>query len=101
MLYQCNCKQSVGGQAATAQKGEPMSGRYKAVPETTNNRRLVYVVIDTLTGEWMHVYDCFLWAEHKAEEMNKEWSPCTTCAFSDMDKSYYECMECDDRSYKK
>lgn len=47
-----------------------MSGRYKAVPETTNNRRLVYVVIDTLTGEWMHVYDCFLWAEHKAEEMN-------------------------------
>lgn len=48
-----------------------MSGRYKAVPETTNNRRLVYVVIDTITGEWMHVYDCFLWAEHKAEEMNK------------------------------
>ena len=72
MLYQCNCKQSAGGQAATAQKGEPMSGRYKAVPETTNNRRLVYVVIDTLTGEWMHVYDCFLWAEHKAEEMNIE-----------------------------
>jgi hypothetical protein len=60
----------VGGQAATAQKGEPMSGRYKAVPETTNNRRLVYVVIDTLTGEWLHVYDCFLWAEKKAEEMN-------------------------------
>ena len=67
----CNCKQSVGGQAATAQKGEPMSGRYKAVPETTNNRRLVYVVIDTLTGEWMHVYDCFLWAEKKSEELNR------------------------------
>ena len=49
-----------------------MSGRYKAVPETTNNRRLVYVVIDTLTGEWMHVYDCFLWAEHKAEEMKED-----------------------------
>lgn len=48
-----------------------MEGRYKAVPETTYKRGLVYVVIDTLTGEWMHVYDCFLWAEHKAEEMNK------------------------------
>ena len=47
-----------------------MSGRYKAIPETTYKRSLVYVVIDTLTGEWMHVYDCFLWAEKKAEEMN-------------------------------
>ena len=45
-----------------------MSGRYKAIPETTIHRALVYVVIDTLTGEWMHVYDCFLWAEKKAEE---------------------------------
>jgi len=78
-----------------------MSGRYKVVPETTNNRRLVYVVIDTLTGEWMHVYDRFLWAEHKAEEMNKEWSLCTTCAFSDCDKDCDACMECDDRRYKK
>jgi len=77
-----------------------MSGRYKAVPETTNNRRLVYVVIDTLTGEWMHVYDCFLWAEHKAEEMNKEWSPCTTCAFSGCSKDSDVCMNCDDRGYK-
>ena len=48
-----------------------MSGRYKAIPETTTHRALVYVVIDTLTGEWKHVYDCFLWAEKKAEEMNK------------------------------
>ena len=47
--------------------------RYKAIPETTYKRGLVYVVIDTLTGEWMHVYDCFLWAEHKAEEMNNDW----------------------------
>ena len=47
-----------------------MSGRYKAIPETTTQRALVYVVIDTLTGEWKHVYDCFLWAEKKAEEMN-------------------------------
>ena len=78
-----------------------MADRYKAVPETTTQRGLVYVVIDTLTGEWKHVYDCFLWAEHKAKEMNKEWSPCTTCVFSDMDKSYYACMECDDRRYKE
>ena len=49
-----------------------MSGRYKAIPETTTHRALVYVVIDTLIGEWMHVYDCFLWAEKKAEEMNRK-----------------------------
>ena len=53
-------------------KEKAMSGRYKAIPETTTHRALVYVVIDTLTGEWMHVYDCFLWAEKKAEEMNSE-----------------------------
>ena len=47
-----------------------MSGRYKAIPETTYKRNPVYVVIDTLTGEWMHVYDCFMWAEKKAKEMN-------------------------------
>ena len=48
-----------------------MSGRYKAIPETTTHRALVYVVIDTLTGEWKHVYDCFLWAEKKADELNR------------------------------
>ena len=53
-------------------KEKEMSGRYKAIPETTTHRVLVYVVIDTLTGEWMHVYDCFLWAEKKAEEMNRK-----------------------------
>ena len=74
--------------------------RFKAIPEKTKNRSLVYVVIDTLTGEWKHVYDCFLWADHKAKEMNDNWSPCTTCAFSDCDKDYDVCMECDDRGYK-
>ena len=49
-----------------------MSGRYKAIPETTTHRALVYVVIDTLTGEWKHVYDCFLWAEKKAKELNQK-----------------------------
>ena len=49
-----------------------MFGRYKAIPETTTHRALVYVVIDTLTGEWMHVYDYSLWAEKKAEEMNRK-----------------------------
>ena len=76
-----------------------MSGRFKAVPEKIN-RTLQYVVIDTLTGEWKHVYDCFLWADHKAKEMNDNWSPCTTCAFSDCDKDCDVCMECDDRGYK-
>lgn len=51
-----------------------MSGRFKAIPETTTQMGLVYVVIDTETGEWKHVYDCFLWAEHKADEMNEMWS---------------------------
>ena len=63
-----------GRLAAALQKGESMDGRYKAIPEKTENRSLVYVVIDTETGEWKHVYDCFLWAEHKADEMNKIWS---------------------------
>ena len=49
-----------------------MPERYKAVPETTKKRSLVYVVIDTATNKWMHVYDCFLWAEDKAREMNEK-----------------------------
>lgn len=48
-----------------------MPEKYKAIPETTRNRALVYVVIDTETGEWKHVYDCFLWAEKKAKELNE------------------------------
>ena len=56
--------------------------RFKAIPEMTAKGMLVYAVIDTVTKEWKHVYDCFLWAEHKAEELNK--NPCSTCAFSDI-----------------
>ena len=78
-----------------------LMARFKAKPEMTAKGMLVYAVIDTVTKEWKHVYDCFLWAEHKAEEMNKEWSPCTTCVFSDMHENFYVCMECDDRRYKK
>lgn len=54
-----------------------MPGRYKAIPETTRNRALVYVVIDTETGEWKHVYDCFLWADKKAKELNQKWKNCS------------------------
>ena len=77
-----------------------MSGRYKAVPEKIKGS-LCYVVEDTLTGEWKHVYDCPLWADHKAEELNNNWSPCYTCAFSDCDKDSDVCMACDDRGYKE
>ena len=63
------------GRAARRQpprKENSMPERYKAVPETTKKRSLVYVVIDTATNKWMHVYDCFLWAEDKAREMNEK-----------------------------
>lgn len=77
-----------------------MSGRFKAVPETIKGN-LSYVVLDTLTGDWKHVYDCFLWADHKAKEMNENWSPCNTCIFSDCAADYYVCMDCPDRRYKE
>lgn len=47
-----------------------VTGRYKAKPEMTKNGMLIYAVVDTITGEWKHVYDCFLWAEKKAKELN-------------------------------
>lgn len=47
--------------------------RYKTVPEITKKGMLIYAVVDTTTGEWKHVYDCFLWAEHKAKELNEKW----------------------------
>lgn len=37
----------------------------------------------------------------KRRELNDNWSPCTTCAFSDCDKDCDVCMECDDRRYKE
>lgn len=48
-------------------------GRFKAIPEMTTKGMLVYAVKDTVTNEWKHVYDSFLWAEHKAEELNEKW----------------------------
>lgn len=48
-----------------------MKGRYKAKPEMTKKGMLIYAVVDTITGEWKHVYDCFLWAEKKAAALNK------------------------------
>ena len=32
----------------------------------------IYPVIDTKTGEWICVKDCFLWAKRVAEKLNKE-----------------------------
>ena len=77
-----------------------MSGRFKPVPEKIKGN-LCYVVEDTLTGDWKYVYDCFLWAEKKAKELNENWSPCDTCIFSDMSADYYVCMGCDGRRYKE
>lgn len=51
--------------------GKEQKMRYKAVPETKRGS-IAYVVIDTKTGEKKHSYDCFLWAEHKARELNEE-----------------------------
>jgi hypothetical protein len=45
--------------------------RYYAIAEETARGIPIYVVIDGLTGQWKHVYDCFLWAERKAEELNR------------------------------
>ena len=47
--------------------------RFKAIPETTAKGMLVYAVIDTVTKELKHVYDCFLRAESKANELNDKW----------------------------
>ena len=47
-------------------------GRYYASPEYTAKKIPIYAVIDRITGERMAVRDCMLWAEHKAEELNKK-----------------------------
>lgn len=45
--------------------------RYKVEAEHTAKGLPIYVVVDTMTGEWMSVWDCPLWAEKKAKEMNE------------------------------
>lgn len=45
--------------------------RYRVDVEQTQKRVPIYVVKDTKTGEWMSVWDCALWAEKRAKEMNE------------------------------
>ena len=44
--------------------------RYEAVTGKTARNIPVYVVIDTATGKQAAEYDCPLWAESKAKELN-------------------------------
>lgn len=76
-------------------------GRYEATIEETIKQVPVYVVKDSITKEWLHVYDCFLWAKHKAEELNRKFSPCNTCAFSECSDEYFVCQECGARKYEQ
>lgn len=72
-MYDYNCTGVLGG-GTPERRNVP--DRYKAKPEKTQKGVLVYVVEDTSTGEWKHVYDCFLWAEKKAKELNEKWRKC-------------------------
>lgn len=45
--------------------------RYRVEVEHMHNAVPIYVVKDTRTGEWMSVWDCALWAEKRAKEMNE------------------------------
>ena len=44
--------------------------RYEAVTGKTARNVPVYVVIDTATGDQVAEYDCPLWTENKAKELN-------------------------------
>lgn len=44
--------------------------RYEVKAEHTAKGLPIYVVVDTISNEWMSVWDCPLWAEKKAKELN-------------------------------
>ena len=44
--------------------------RYYADAERNARKIPTYPVIDRITGKHVTEYDCLLWAEHKAEELN-------------------------------
>ena len=44
--------------------------RYYADAERTARKIPTYPVIDRITGKHVTEYDCLLWSEHKAEELN-------------------------------
>lgn len=46
--------------------------RYTVQPEKTANGLPIYVVVDKATGHWEAVRNCQLWAEHKADELNRK-----------------------------
>lgn len=46
--------------------------RYTVQAEVTANGIPIYVVIDKTNGHWEAVRGCLLWAEHKAEELNRQ-----------------------------
>lgn len=54
-----------------------MDKRYEAKPHIEPNGMLSYRVIDTKTGNPVHCYDCMLWAEKKAKEMNEKCCACS------------------------
>ena len=62
-----------GALGGGAPERSTVADRYKAKPEITAKGMLVYAVVDTTTNEWKHVFDCFLWADKKAKELNKKW----------------------------
>lgn len=45
--------------------------RYKTQIEFSRHHGLMYVVVDTHTGQWLHVFDTMLWADKKARELNE------------------------------
>ena len=70
--YVLNQIKNNGALGGGAPERSAVKDRYKAKPEMTAKGMLVYAVVDTTTNEWKHVYDCFLWADKKAKELNQE-----------------------------
>lgn len=44
--------------------------RYIVLPVITHRNIMSYAVIDTATGARVRSYDCELWANHEAKELN-------------------------------
>lgn len=53
-------------------KNTTKTKRYTVQADVTANGIPIYVVIDKTNGHWEAVRGCLLWAEHKAEELNRQ-----------------------------